>query len=83
MKQQFARIFYHEKYGQILVVNDTDDGKPAVKVSYIPEDLGVCSTALKFDDTENGYDLADKAFEKMDIEMVLIMVLEVEKALGR
>ena len=82
--RQFAKIFQHEKYGQILVTNNEGDtGAPEVRVSYIPQDLGVCDTALKFNDSEEGGDLADKAFEKMDLNLATEMILQVERALGR
>lgn len=62
----WAKLF--ERDGkQVLVTNDQDeDGNPCVKISAKPKGLGVSSLSIGFKDTEEGYELCDKCFEKMD-----------------
>lgn len=63
----FAKIFDSSKYGQILAKRDTnDEGAPELRIFFEPPQLGVCSVALNFPDTDAGYDLAQEALERMD-----------------
>ena len=65
--KQFAKLFESKEYGQILMVLDTgDEAQPEVRFSFMPENLGVCSVALKFEDTDAGWEEAEKAFTKFD-----------------
>jgi len=81
----FCKIFQSEKYGQILVVNDTnDDYKPSIQVKFnCMADYGVCSVDLIFEDNEDGYIKADKAFETMTEQHAIDAVKNVvDKMLG-
>lgn len=63
----FCKVFRHEKYGQILAkIDANDDGIPEVRWYVQPPDLGVCTIAVSFTDDDEGWALADKAFEKSD-----------------
>ena len=65
--EQFAKLFETEEYGQILVMLDTgEEAKPEVRFSFMPKNLGVCSVALKFKDTDEGWDKAEAAFASFD-----------------
>jgi len=66
----FAKLYNSEKYGQILVKNDTDseDGSPEVRFYAQPEGFGICSLALGFKDSDEGFDSADEAFNNVDQE---------------
>lgn len=65
----FAKIFHSERYGQLLVTCDVDEEhKPGVRLAFRPPDLGVCWLGVHFDDTESGWDKAEEAFHKMDLE---------------
>jgi len=78
--KDFCKIFNSEKYGQILMVNDSndEDGKPQVSLSFnCLKEFGVCSVNLKF----YSFDDADSAFEKFDIEMAEYKVKEVVDSL--
>jgi nitrate reductase NapAB chaperone NapD len=67
----FAKIFNTEK-GQILAVMDTNDnGDPAITVSASPSGLGVCSSALVFHDSDEGYEQQEKAFSDMTEDVAL------------
>lgn len=57
----FAKLFDHEKYGQLLVKLDTDnEGDPEVRTYFKPKGLGVCSVAAGFKDDDEGWELAEK-----------------------
>lgn len=72
---QFAKLFDVDGIGQILVMQDTnDDGNPAVKVFFKPQDFGVCCVALGFTDDDEGWEKCDRSFEKMDAEMAAGLV---------
>jgi hypothetical protein len=66
----FCKIFKCEKYGQILVINDTnDDDRPSVQVKFNAlSQFGICSIDAVFNDNDDGYAAADKAFENMTAE---------------
>ncbi|SOC56422.1 hypothetical protein SAMN05421509_10732 [Chromohalobacter canadensis] len=67
----FAKLFESPKYGQILAKLDThhEDHTPEVRFYVKPKNFGVCSFALSFKDDGQGWDLAEKAFEKTDLAL--------------
>lgn len=75
--KEFAKIF-NTKYGQILITNDTREGKdgielPSVNAFFvISEGFGVCELSLKFklDDADE----CDKFFGSMDNQKAIDMV---------
>jgi hypothetical protein len=75
----YCKLFETEKYGQILVMNDTvDDGRPAVKVLFnLSGDFGVCSIDAIFKDSDSGLESADKAFNEMTEEKAYAAVSSV------
>ena len=78
----FAKIFDTEEHGQILVKKDSDTaGDPEIRTFFIPEELGVCSVALGFPDTEAGWSSLDKAFESVDEKWAAKHVAGVKKEL--
>ena len=65
----FAKIFDHPDYGQILVVaRGNTDGAPELVWSIKPEGLGVCDVAIGFDG-DDAWEKLDKAFDKADAAM--------------
>lgn len=69
MSNDFAKL-YSTDAGQILVKLDSgEDGAPEIRVFAKPEELGVCSVALQFDDSDEGWDKAEAAFVKVDVSM--------------
>lgn len=67
----FAKLFESEMYGQILVKLDQSDepGEGAeIRFYFSPPDLGVCSIALKYRDTDNGWDKSEQVFYDIDLE---------------
>lgn len=67
----FAKLFESPKYGQILAKLDThhEDHTPEVRFYVQPKELGVCSFAMGFKDNDLGWELAEQAFAKTDLEL--------------
>ncbi len=64
----FAKLFEPKPGHQILVklaAND-DDGKPEVRFYCGPEGLGVCASAYIWQDDNDGWDLAEAYFARVD-----------------
>ena len=65
--KNFCKVFYTDKYDQILVkIDHAEDGTPEVRFYIQPDNLGVCSIAAKYDSTDDGWDKAEAYFEKID-----------------
>ena len=63
----FAKLFDNPKYGQILVKRDVNtEEAPEVRIYFSPPEMGVCSVAFGFADSEDGDKKADKCFYEMD-----------------
>lgn len=64
----FAKL-YGEGDGQILVkVDSGENGDPEVRFYFQPEDLGVCSFSMHFEDSDDGRDAAEAAFGRVTHE---------------
>lgn len=82
MSKPFAKLFDTE-HGQILVKIDAgEDSAPEVRFFAEPPGLGVCSVALAFEDSDEGWDTAEQAFEKVDIEMAIRATAQLRKFAG-
>jgi len=69
MSKQFAKLFDSPRFGQILAKRDTTpDDTNEVRVWFAPPDMGVCSAALEFHNTDSGNAQADKLFVDMTLE---------------
>lgn len=64
----FAKLFDRPGYGQVLAKLDLHDGKPELRWYVQPPEMGVCSFALGFEDTDDGWDAAERAFEAAGAE---------------
>ena len=63
----FAKIYERPVFGQMLLKIDAgEDGKPEVRWHLKPPGLGVCSFALGFEDTDEGWDAAERTFATSD-----------------
>lgn len=67
----FAKLYEPEKGQQILVKLDAGDEGPEVRFYCQPEGLGVCSHAIGWDDTDEGWAEAEKAFSDITEETAL------------
>ncbi len=81
----FAKLYNDTKAGQILIVIESGDNGPEVKISFQPEGLGVCSTSLEFTDgdSDEAWEKADAAFDLFSKEQAEEYVLNVLKDLGK
>ena len=71
MSDIFAKIFDTEK-GQILaVIQGGEKAEPEVRLSCKPEGMGVCQSAIVFDDSDEGWKNADSLFDSLDEKKVL------------
>ena len=74
--KKFAKLHETEKYGQILVKLDSGDEGPETQFFFTPSEmLGVCSMAIKFEDTEEGWDKAEVTFETFSDEAKAIQAV--------
>lgn len=62
----FAKLFDRPGFGQVLAKLDGHEGKPELRWYVQPPELGVCSFALGFEDSDEGWGLAEAAFERAD-----------------
>lgn len=71
----FAKIFDSEIYGQLVLIKQGDDesGAPELRVLMEPEGLGVCSVAVKYEDSDEGWDKCEACFKKADVRFVEMM----------
>lgn len=61
----FAKLFGEDD--QVLVVlQRDDDGNPSIQFSCKPPGLGVCSFGLAWNDTDEGWDMAEKKFSEIN-----------------
>lgn len=79
---KFCKLYETSELGQVVVLLDTEDGMPAVQFLFKPAGLGVCKQALKFPDTEEGWDNAEAVFNKVDAQKATTLVSETMKQLG-
>lgn len=75
----FAKLFETEEHGQILVKIDSVDGCPEVRFYFKPENLGVCSVALEFQDSDRDWDLAEKIFAETTAKSAALTVLSTKE----
>lgn len=75
---EFCKI-YETPDTQILVKLDSgDDGEPEVRLYFRPRpELGVCSQAFSFDDSDEGWDKAEQAYAMIDYAKATGILAEV------
>lgn len=83
MSQQFAKLYADENIGQILVKLDScESSKPEVRFFFQPENRVVCSFSLGFEDSDEGWDDAEAAFDRVTQESAVALVTETLEKLG-
>lgn len=75
----FAKIFESEKYGQILVKRDQGEGGNVgyeIRFFFDAEalELGICSYALGYPDTDAGYETCLRVFDAVTEERAVKVV---------
>lgn len=77
MSDKFAKLFDTER-GQILVMlSDGADNEPEIRFFAKPDGLGICSIALSFPDSDEGWDAAEHVFGKVDQDGALRATAEI------
>jgi hypothetical protein len=74
----FAKI-YGGDTDQILVLIDSGDSGPEVRLYFEPDGLGVCNVSLKYADTDDGWDRAEAAFNAItesDAKAIVAQAME-------
>lgn len=62
----FAKI-YGPDVQQVLILKDEDEeGNPQLKIMTNADSGGIVSLGMGFDDTDDGWEKLDRAFEQMD-----------------
>ena len=61
----FAKLYETAGHGQILVKMDSGDEGPEIRFFFQPENLGVCSVAIGYEDDDEGWDKAEDAFSNI------------------
>lgn len=79
----FAKIFDTPDHGQVLVKKDTNDkGCPEIRWFVEPPELGVCSLAISFEDTDPGWEVADRSFSQTDQNAAIAAARQIFESLG-
>ena len=77
----FAKLFNTEQHGQILVKIDTDDEyKTEVRFWFEPDNLGVCSMALKYANEDD--DKAQTYFDNLNESEAVAIVSNLKMQMG-
>jgi hypothetical protein len=76
MKEKFAKLFDDTEFGQILITKDTtDDDKPQLSVKFWFEEVnGYCTYGFEYENTKEGLDNFEKAFNDADINFAIKVV---------
>lgn len=83
--KSFAKLYETER-GQILALRtQNDDGNPAVEFMFNPENesFGLCSFSVCFEDTDDGFDKRDKAFDTLAEDGVRNVIFSQMDAIDR
>jgi len=73
-KLKFAKLFETEEYGQVLVKIGGNDRGPEIHVCYLPDETGIRSTRISYEDTNEGAAVARILFDQTNEKTVLKLV---------
>ena len=80
----FAKLFEPDLGKQILVKIDGGEEGPEVRIFCEPEGLGVCSIAMMFPESDEGWEKAKKAFRNVNEEEAIKISEKIcQAALGK
>jgi hypothetical protein len=79
---EFAKLFGNGDNQIVVFIQSDDEGKPEVRVFSQPPNLGVCSVAVGFLDTDEGWNLAKEMFGKVTEEWARNLTNEVLEKMG-
>jgi len=79
----FAKLYDTDKNGQILVKADmNEEGGPEIRFYFKPEELGVCSVAMAFNDNDKGWAEQERVFMEMTEEYASRIVAAAQSDMG-
>ncbi len=58
----FCKLFGTDNDQVLVKLDSNDDGFPEVRIYFEPPDLGVCAAAFSWNDSDTGWDTAEKTF---------------------
>lgn len=71
----FTKTFESEEYGQLCVIaGSNENNDPEIRVYAKPFDMGVCSSALVYDDTDDGWNTRDTEFDGFTLKQAEAVV---------
>lgn len=62
----FAKLFGSDDSQVLVMLGKGDDDCPELSVLFKPEGFGVCKLCYGFEDSDDGWDKAEAAFEEID-----------------
>lgn len=78
MSEDFAKLFKHPEFGQIVAMMDTteDTGEsyPCIVIHFQPTSNEICKIVIGFNDEKTGRETQQKAFKAMEEEQVVGLV---------
>jgi len=80
--EEFAKLFGSGEKQIVVIVQRGKDGDPEIRFFYRPKDLGVCSMAINFPDSEIGWESAEKVLEKLTEERARKIIRGATKDMG-
>lgn len=68
-----AKIFNTKEHGQLCAIRSSENLqlRPEIRVFCEPNGFGVCSSALLYDDTEEGWDTQEEVFKNLTEEQAI------------
>jgi hypothetical protein len=84
MNKEFAKIFQHKKFGQVVVSMDSEEDKsPSISIRFQVEDGFFYNYKLGFYDTKDGYEKRNKIFEEFVEEEAFGIANHIRKVRNR
>jgi hypothetical protein len=78
----FCKVFRHADSQVVVLLDPCGEDGPEIQFKARPTGLGVCSVALSFEDTDEGYEKAGQVFEEIGEEQVASIYEENFACLG-
>ena len=75
----FAKLYGTDQDQVLVKVDSNDEGRPEIRFYAKPEGLGLCSLAISFEDSDKGWDKAEKALKEMTEEKARKMLSDLQQ----
>lgn len=74
LTKEFAKVFDTDR-GQVVVIMSADDeGCPSLHAYAWPPLLGVCKAVVSYEDSDQGWNESEEAFETLDKDKAMLLV---------